>query len=212
MTKRKRLTEKALREYRSKAKAEVVRSAQRKERLSAPISAERIMLFLEKLIAVPVGGEECWLYVGCRPGTTLSFKATGYANLKFNGETVGPHQFALAASDGITLADLDGWDVHHASDLGRCIGYRCVNPCHLERRRPVLHRGTRGEAGTLHPRHNRLFRQIVEVAPRERKPAEYRTITGAGSRQRVFAGLPFLIKLGDVVSVEGPDVVEATGH
>lgn len=114
-------------------------------------------------------------------------------------------KFAMAASEGVSIADLDGWDVHHDSELGRCIGYRCCNPDHLEKRRPQLHRGTRGEPGSLHPRHNRLFKQIVQVSPRMRKPVEFRTVTGAGSRHRFFAGIPFLIKLGEVVAVEGPE-------
>jgi hypothetical protein len=80
------------------------------QRLAAPIMPERIATFVKHLVAVSFGAEsECWFYVGCGKGTTLpddlAIKMTSYANLKFNRETVGPHQFAYCVAEGITLVE-----------------------------------------------------------------------------------------------------------
>ncbi len=192
---------------RSKRLAKSQRKKERITRLSKPITTERIRTFLNHLVAVSFGaGEECWLYAGCGKATTLSgdisLPANGYAQVKFNGETVGPHQFALAASEGIPLIELAGFDVHHSSELGRCLGYRCCNPEHLEKRESRPHRGTRGAAGSRNPRHVRLVREVLGVHPAQRRPEEYRPVTGAGSKRRFFAGMPFLIRLGDLVKIE----------
>jgi hypothetical protein len=198
-------------ERRAVERARIQRTTQRLSKLSAPITPERIATFVRHLVAVSFGaGEECWLYVGCGKGTTLpedlSFKADLYAQMKFNGETVGPHQFALAASQRITLADLAGFDTHHASEFGRCLGYRCVNPDHLEQIPSKVHAGSGGKRGTVAPRHTKMVREVLSVPTTERRPVEQQTLTGAGSRRRFLAGIPFLIR-GGVVEPEKPTKV-----
>jgi len=180
----------------------------RKLRLSAPIKPERIATFVKHLVAVSFGAEsECWFYVGCGKGTTLpeelKIKMTSYANLKFNRETVGPHQFALCASEGITLVELAGFDVHHAAEFGRCIGYRCCNPDHLERVPKKLHRGTQGDRDTLTRYQTKVVREVLGVPSNSRRPAEHLTVTGAGTRRRFLGGLPFLIRGGVLEDVLG---------
>ena len=181
------------------------RAALRKVRLSAPITADRISTFVKHLIAVSFeSGSECWIYLGSTSTTTLpevKFKTTAYANIKFNGEVVGPHQFALAASRGITLADLAGFDTHHSPEFGRCLGYRCCNPDHLEQQTKRDNRAGRGDNGSLVRFQSKAVREVLGVPASERRPAELRTTTGAGSRRRFLAGLPFLIRGGVFVGV-----------
>jgi hypothetical protein len=138
--------------------------------------------------------------MGCGKGTTLpeelKIRTTTYANVKVNGETVGPHQFALAVSEGITLAELGGFDVHHAAEIGRCIGYRCCNPDHLERVPRKDHDGTQGDKSSLIRYQTKTVREITGVPENRRRPVEHLTLTGAGSRRRYLAGQPFLIRGG----------------
>jgi transposase len=135
------------------------------------------------------------------------FKPTGYSTMAFNGERVGPHQFALAASQGMTLAELAGYDTHHRADLGRCIGYRCANPDHLELVPKRIHRGTQGDKGSLIRYQTKTVEEIVGVPENKRRPAEHQTLTGAGSRRRMLAGIPFLIRGGVMLGVEGVEEV-----
>lgn len=185
-------------------RAKRVRRALRKQRLSAPITPERIAVFTRHLIAVSFGAEsECWFYVGCGKGTTfpddLKIRTTSYANIKFNKETVGPHQFALCTAEGITLAELAGFDVHHSTDLGRCLGYHCCNPDHLERVPRKEHEGTQGDKSSLVRYQSKTVAEVMSLPHNERRPVEYLTLTGAGSRRRTLAGQPFLIRGGVVV-------------
>jgi hypothetical protein len=191
-------------------KSEKARHNLRVERLSAPITPERIAAFVKHLVAVSFGAEsECWLYAGCGRGTTddLTIRMSTYANYKFNKETVGPHQFAACAAEGITLSALAGFDVHHAAEYGRCLGYRCANPDHLERVPKKIHRGTQGDKDTLARFQTKVVREVLGVPANARRPVEHLTITGAGSRRRFLGGIPFLIRLGVMDDVLG-DVAE----
>lgn len=186
------------------------RRAERKARLSAPIRPDRIATFVKHLIAVSFGaGSECWFYVGCGKSTTLpeelKIKTTGYANLKFNGETVGPHQFALCAAEGLTLAELAGFDVHHAAEFGRCFGYHCCNPDHLQKVPSPEHRSSRGDCGSLIRFQTRTIREVTGVPVNQRRPVEHLTLTGAGTRRRFLGGTPFLIRGGVIEGLEGLD-------
>jgi hypothetical protein len=181
------------------------------QRLSAPITPERISTFVRHLLAVSFGAEsECWFYVGCGKGTTLpddlAIKMTSYANLKFNRETVGPHQFALCASEGITLAELVGFDVHHAAEFGRCIGYRCCNPEHLNKVPTTLHRRRPAGDEELIHRQIKVVREVLGVPANARRPAEHLSLSGAGTRRRFLGGIPFLIRGGDL-----QDILEDAG-
>jgi hypothetical protein len=183
-----------------------LRKALRKTRLSALITPERIATFVAHLLAVSIGeGSECWFYVGCGKGTTLptdvNIRTTTYANVKFNRETVGPHQFALAASEGITLSELAGFDVHHAAEFGRCIGYRCCNPDHLEKLPRKDHDGTQGDKGSLVRFQIKAVKEIIGVPESRRRPDEFLRVTGAGVRRRFLAGQPFLIRGGVLENV-----------
>jgi hypothetical protein len=198
----------------AKNRGKRLRRAERHNRLSTRITLEQIAAFTKHLIAVSFGsGDECWLYVGRGKGTTsetsgsdepttVIFSSKGYGIKKHNGEPIGPHRFALAVSEGVTVADLEGFDIHHASEFGSCLGYRCCNPDHLEKIPQRDHRGSRGPAGSLNPRHIRLVKQIIEIAPAERRPAEFLTVTRAASRRRLLAGVPFLIKLGEMRDIQ----------
>jgi hypothetical protein len=171
------------------------------QRLAASITPDRIATFVKHLVAVSFGAEsECWFYVGCRKGTTLpvdlKISMASYANLKFNRETVGPHQFALCASEGITLVELAGFDVHHAAEFGRCVGYRCCNPDHLERVPKPKHRGSQGNKGSLIRFQTKVVKEVIGVPANARRPAEHLTLTGSGSRRRFLGGIPFLIRGG----------------
>ena len=188
-------------------RAKRLRRALRKKRLAAPITPERISIFTRHLIAVSFGAaSECWFYVGCGRGTTfpdqLKVRTTSYANINFNKETVGPHQFALCAAEGITLAELAGFDVHHATNVGRCIGYRCCNPDHLERVPRKEHEGTQGDKSSLVRYQVKTVAEVMSVPQNERRPVEHLTLTRAGSRRRVLAGQPFLIRGGVLVGAE----------
>ena len=195
------------------------RSLDRKKNLSHPFTYDDITGFMKCLVAVPTDGDECWLYVGCRQAATegLRFKLGSYSNRKFHGETVGPHQFAYAASMGIRIADLAGYDVHHAAKFGRCVGYRCCNPLHLEKVKHREHahvhadKATRKEMGDrVAERHVLQIESILLISPADRGPVERKPIRHGGRLHRVFAGLPFLIRLGQMDGIEQEsDVTEA---
>jgi hypothetical protein len=187
-------------------KSEKARRELRRTRLSVPITPERIAIFVKHLVAVSFGADsECWFYVGCGKGTTLpeslSIGTTAYGNVKFNRESVGPHVFALCASEGIKITELAGFDVHHAAQFGRCVGYRCVNPDHLEKVPTKVHRGTQGGKDSLIRFQTKVVREVLDVPSNVRRPAEHLTLTGAGSRRRFLAGQPFLIRGGVLVDV-----------
>jgi len=187
-------------------KSEKARHETRMQRLSAPITPDRIATFVKHLVAVSFGAEsECWFYVGCGKGTTLpddlAIKMTSYANLKFNRETVGPHQFALCVAEGITLVELAGFDVHHAAEFGRCIGYRCCNPEHLNKVPTPLHRRRPAGNEELTRRQIKIVREVLGVPANARRPAEHLSLSGAGTRRRFLGGLPFLIRGGDLQDI-----------
>ena len=191
-------------------KSEKARHNLRVDRLSAPITPERIAAFVKHLVAVSFGAEsECWFYAGCRKGTTLIIPTNHYGNVKFNGENVGPHQFAFCAAEGITLVELAGFDVHHAAEFGRCIGYRCCNPDHLDKVPTRLHRQSRGNADTLVRFQTKVIREVLGVPSNARRPAEHLTLTGAGTRRRFLGGVPFLIE-GGVLEDVSEDSAEPT--
>lgn len=186
------------------------RTRLRQKNLSHPITAEDITAFTKCLMAVPFDeGGECWLYVGCRKATTdgLRFKLGAYANRKFHGEVIGPHQFAYAAACGLTLADLSGYDIHHSTKFGRCVGYRCCNPAHLDRKAHRQHAREHGEerkvkADNVAARHVSQIESLLVVPAIQRGPEEFKVVAGAGRRHRYFAGIPFLIQLGQMDGVE----------
>lgn len=192
------------------------RTLVRMQNLSHPITTDDITSFVKCLVAVPFDeGGECWLYVGCRQATTegLRFKLGSYANRKFHKETVGPHQFAYAAAFGMTLAELSGLDIHHSAKFGRCVGYRCCNPEHLDGKVHRQHAREHGDerkvvAANVAARHVQQIESLLVVSPVQRGPEELRTVAGAGRRHRYFAGVPFLIRLGQMDGVEIPDSEE----
>jgi hypothetical protein len=189
------------------------RTRLRQKNLSHPITAEDITAFTKCLVAVPFdNADECWLYVGCRKATTdgLRFKLGAYANRKFHKETVGPHQFAYAAACGLTLADLSGFDIHHSAKFGRCVGYRCCNPSHLDAKEHRNHAREHGDerkikADNVAARHVQQIESLLVVAPVQRGPEDLRVVTGAGRKHRCFAGMPFLIQLGQMDGIEESD-------
>lgn len=193
-------------------RSEKARHELRLKRLSAPITTADILTFTKHLVAVSVGVEsECWFYVGSTKGTTLTIPTNRYGNKKFNGENVGPHQFAYCAAEAITLVELAGFDVHHAAEFGRCIGYRCCNPDHLEKVPSKQHRRSRGNADTLIRFQTKIVREVLGVPPSIRRPVEYHTVSGAGARTRCLGGIPFLIQGGvmEDVSAELADTIPA---
>ncbi len=195
-----------------RSKAAQLRSLERLQNLSNPITLDDIASFTKCLVAIPFDGDtECWFYVGCRQATTegLRFKLGAYANRKFHGEVVGPHQFALASSEGITLADLAGCDVHHSAKFGQCVGYRCCNPDHLlmidHRVHARVHadpQTRKTEAAKVAESHVQQVESVVLVPPVDRGPEELRAVTRAGRRRRSLAGVPFLIRLGQMEGLE----------
>src|SRR5262249_11414169 len=97
---------------------ELDRIAERRNLLSAPITRGAIVSFSRHLLAVSFGaGEECWIYIPLGRETQLpedtAFRTNAYAQVRHNGEMVGAHKFALAVAQGISLAELEGMDVHH---------------------------------------------------------------------------------------------------
>ena len=183
-------------------KSEKARAALRRKNLAAPITPERIASFVKHLVAVSFGVEsECWLYVGCSKDTTLIIPTNKYGNVKFNGENVGPHQFAFCAANGMTLSELKGYDVHHAAEFGRCIGYRCCNPEHLELVPTTIHRRRPVGNEELAHRQSKVVREVLGVPTSARRPLEHLTLTGTGARRRDLGGLPFLIQGGVVEEV-----------
>jgi hypothetical protein len=135
----------------------------------------------------------------------MRFKTNAYASVKHNGEVLGAHQFAYAASEGILPSELIG-DVHHLSRM--CIGYRCCNPNHLELRDHREHaRNSKNEIAEALSRVSRwqgdmVQTIILDTPPRDKRPVEFKPVTGAGSLQRYFGGLPFLIRRGEIGAVE----------
>ena len=192
--------------YRGKSrwgKSEKAAKALRLQRLSAPITREEIANFVRHLVLVSFGANsECWLYstIG-RDGNLpeeLKISTKSYAHVKFNGVTVGAHQFAFCAHKGITLAQLVGFDVHHVAKLGRCIGYRCVNPDHLDMVPSDPHKGTRGNKATLVRFQIKIVREVLEVPASLRRPVEYRRGTVADARTRSLGGVSFQIRGGQI--------------
>jgi hypothetical protein len=94
--------------------------------------------------------------------------------------------------------------------LGRCIGYRCCNPDHMEARESPVHRGTRGNPGSLARFQTGVVSEVLEVPEGARRPAEQLTLTGAGSRRRFLGGYPFLIKGGVLTDLILPAEPPAT--
>lgn len=182
---------------------------ERNERLSAPMTLDELQTFIGRLVAVSFCPDsECWLYVGKRNALTpnsMTFKTTVYATVKHNGEVLGAHQFAYAASEGILPSEIDG-DVHHIPRL--CIGYRCCNPNHLEllehrehgREHAMMSKAQQeGFAARVTQRQCDMVQTIIlDTAPRDKRPVEFKPVTGAGSLQRYFGGLPFLIRRGEI--------------
>jgi hypothetical protein len=175
------------------------RAALRLQRLSAPITPERIATFVKHLVAIPLErGGECWLYSGSEDTSTLELSTSKYATLTFNGERgVQVHRFAQAAATGVTIASLTGFDVHHAYSAGHCIGYLCCNPAHLQtREKPREHRGTRGVAGSLARYQTRLAQTAMGLTYRDRHQ-----VTGSDAKKRSFAGTSFQIRVGIICEI-----------
>jgi hypothetical protein len=107
-----------LRRYRARRKA-----------LSLPITIEQVTGFDLKLVPVAYGNGTCWLYPSGK-GTPIDTGRTVYSNLKFNGQTVTAHRFALAVKEGCTMMGLENYDAAHAP-VSVCMGGRCCNPDHL---------------------------------------------------------------------------------
>jgi len=90
-----------------------------------------------------------------------------------------------------------------------CIGYRCCNPNHLELLEHRKHaRESKAEIAEKASRvaqwqGNMVQTIILDTPPRDKRPVEFKPVTGAGSLQRYFAGLPFLIRRGEVGAIEG---------
>ena len=206
------------------AKSSDQKNRERNDRLSAPVTMTEILAFMDRLVAVSFyPEEECWLYVGKRNALTpsaMTFKTNVYATVRHNGEGLGAHQFAYAVSIGILLSDLNG-DVHHAARV--CIGYRCCNPKHLELHghREHAHQHAKDEDRKEYARLSKLEKErragivahyqsnlvqaiILDTPPRDKRPVEFKPITGAGTFQRYFAGLPFLIRRSEI----GGEIVE----
>jgi hypothetical protein len=208
----KRPTRKQLEKW-SKSQDQIRR--ERKAQLSAPITMEEVQTFMGRLVAISFCPDsECWIYVGKRNALTLSgmvFKTTAYPTVKHNGEVLGAHQFAYAASEGILPSEIDG-DVHHLARV--CIGYRCCNPNHLELLEHVEHarKGEKEKAefgSRVAQRQSEMVQTIIlDTPPRDKRPVEFKPVTGAGSLQRYFGGLPFLIRRGEIggVDAESPQL------
>ena len=119
---------------------------------------------------------------------------------------LGAHQFAYAASEGIPPSELNG-DVHHIARV--CIGYRCCNPNHLEllehRDHARIGKAENADfAARVAERQRDMVQAIIlDTPPRDKRPVEFKPVTGAGSLQRYFAGLPFLIRRGEIGVIDG---------
>lgn len=114
---------------RRRAKAQDARYRDRRKRLSLKITLRQVAEFSSRLVVVDYGsGDGCWIYPSGRAGASGA-----YGNYSFNGLQVGPHRFALAVKLGCTLWDLNGYDAAHAP-LAVCVGGRCCNPNHLNRK------------------------------------------------------------------------------
>ncbi len=205
------------RQWAIKEEAKAARTAQRLQNLTAPITHDDISAFARHLVTVSFGmSEECWLYIPLRDVANPRFSLVTYANVYFANETVGAHKFALAASEGILLSELAGYDVHHASPLGSCVGYRCVNPEHLEKKIHVEHVGTRGPAYTVSPRLARVVSEVLEVHPSVRHPSDFQQLKGAASTRRTLGGVPFLIMRGTLDGIirlpEAEETEELRNH
>ena len=187
------------------SKSQSTIKAERKERLSAPITLDALLTFMGRLVAVSFCPDsECWLYVGKSNALTpdsMTFKTTVYATVKHNGEVLGAHQFAYAASEGILPSEING-DVHHLARV--CIGYRCCNPNHLELLEHREHARigkaeNKAFAARVNERQCDMVQTIIlDTPPRDKRPVEFKPVTGAGSLQRYFGGLPFLIRRGEI--------------
>ena len=192
------------------SKSKSTLQTERKAALSTPITMEQVLAFVRRLVAVSFCPDsECWLYVGNRNSltpSTMSLKTTSYASYRHTGEVIGAHQFAYAASEGILLSEIDG-DVHHLPRV--CIGYRCCNPDHLllmehrEHARIGKKENAYFAARVVERQCDMVQTIILDTPPRDKRPPEFKPITGAGSLQRFFGGLPFLIRRGEIAVLEG---------
>ncbi len=75
------------------------------------------------LAKVRVDGE-CWFFSGATD-------EDGYPHIKFAGKRQCVHRLMAA----VFIDDLNGWDVHHT-----CGNPSCVNPLHLKKADPEVHR------------------------------------------------------------------------
>jgi len=182
-------------------KSERARREQRICNLSVPITEADVARFVKHLFPVSFGANsECWLYVGCNRDTTLPeeffIPTSHYANFKFNGEVIGPHVFAYCAEQGITIASLKGFDVHHTSKHGRCIGYRCCNPMHLEQMPAKKHKGIPRGKAALVKRQIKMIREVLGIPADQRRPEADRT-----KRTRDLGGVQFDVRGGQIDDV-----------
>ena len=134
----------------------------RHKALSQPITAEQVINASSYLETVPYGTGFCWLY-----GAKSSSGVNGaYGRMKFNGEWIGAHRFALALKLGVTLWDLEGFWAGHAP-ITVCIGGRCCNPEHLRKETPPMGAWARSkdrrEVGTRPERTKEEIRHMLNL-------------------------------------------------
>jgi hypothetical protein len=194
-------TDKQKRALEKKWRQQMLDRDNRKAALSARITPDRIETFTKHLFAITFeNGFECWPYSGSEQGICLKTKR--YSTLTFNGvRGVQAHRFALAASKGITLADLEGYDVHHVYG---CMGYSCSNPAHHEARAAVReHRGTRGAAGSRARYQVGLFEASLALPYAQRYPD-----TGPDANRRTLAEVSFNIRRATVAFIDRGEPVD----
>ena len=185
-------------------------AAKRRRLLSAPITPYQIELFTKHLVGVPtVRGGECWLYGGISNDEYLEpIDTVKYPTMTHNGvHGVRAYRFACAASQGMSLTDLEGCDVHHESPTGDCFGYACCNPAHLHKKpspETREHRGTRGAADSLIRYQMHIVHSAVSLPYRDMHPD-----TGPDHNLRELGGVPFRIRGG--VLTERADTVNRVG-
>jgi hypothetical protein len=106
-----------------------IRGRKRYCALSERITLQQISDFDCKLVPVAYGMGTCWLpLTNSRSGSTKA-----YGRMRFNGENVLTHRFALAVKLGCTLWDLEGYDASHAP-VSVCMGGMCCSPEHLTKK------------------------------------------------------------------------------
>jgi hypothetical protein len=118
-----------------KRKRARARTKARELALSLPITIEQVIAFDCKIVPVMHGYGECWLHLS----KSSSGETGSYGQMQHNGQTIGSHRFALAVKLGCTLSDLKGFDASHAP-LTICMGGRCCNPAHLEKKQETANR------------------------------------------------------------------------